>query len=315
MDKSLKFISPSGQEMTKGEVANMFNLMSESFIPNKYTETKSVPPKNLAEFEDRIGWYEESLRKLLFGFIHDIETGKTLKREISLELMVEALCDYEKRMEELQIINVQLQPLFLIALIIEKNAPLVICDDMYLFGIERERSALSKPQQNKIAVQAVAQTIWFLRKNDFPTIEKMKEVLLDKHEPFFQLLQLDRFNSESTLEDWISEIFPVPLKERKGRTPKVGVSEEYFNCLISIPGIFTEHNQVNLLKLQFAIKCLTRSLILMGMDKHAIEESSLIQFYNNPKNFIIELMIAGGIRDAYSENGSIFDSKFDMKQR
>lgn len=315
MDKSLKFISPSGQEMTKEEVAKMFNVMSESFIPNKYTETKSMPPKDMVAFEDRIVWYEESLRKLLFGFIHDIELGKTLKREITPEVMVEALCNYEERMEELKIINVQLQPLFLIALIIEKNAPLVLCDDMYLFGVERERSGLSIPQQNKIAVQAVAQAIWFLRKNKVPTIEKMKQILLDRDEPFFQLLQLDRFNSESTLEGWLSEIFPVPLKERKGRTPKGGISEGYFKLLIPIPGIFNEHNQVNLLKLRFAIKCLTRSLILLNVTKHVIEESSLIQFYNPSKNWIIDLMIYGGLRAGYCENGSIFDLKFDIKQR
>jgi hypothetical protein len=316
MDKPLRFISPSGQEMTKEEVTNMFSVMSNAFLHRpKRIQIKSEPPKDIREFEDRWGKYDEALRNLLFGFTYDIESGKTLKREKTPEVMVDALCRYEKNTMNLKIINEQLQPWFLIAFIIEKDAPLVICDDIYLFGIERDRSGLSIPQKNKIAVQAVSQSIWHLKKNKIPTIEKMKEMLLDKHEPFFDLLQLDRFNSESTLEDWISEVFPLPLDERKGRTPKAGISAEHFENLIPIPGVFTEDNQVNLLKLRFVIKCLAMSLNLLGLDKHVIEDSPLIKLYQSSKNLIIDLMIFEGIRDAYSVNGSIFGPKFDIKQR
>ena len=108
------------------------------------------------------------------------------------------------------------------------------------------------------------------------------------------------------MEDWISEVFPIPLDKRKGR-PKAGISAEYFESLTLIPDVFTENNRVNLLKLRFVIKCLAMSLILLGIDKHAIKDIPLIQLYQSSKNFIIDLVVHEGIIDGCCENGSIFD--------
>lgn len=144
MSNSLRFISPTGEELSKKQSSDMFNTIS--LFPER-VKIKSEPPKNMREFEDRWGWFEEALRNLLFGLIHDIESGKTLKKEITPEVMVDALCYYEKNFEKQWIINAQLQSYSLITLIIEKDAPLIICDDTFLLGIERDRSGLSLPQK------------------------------------------------------------------------------------------------------------------------------------------------------------------------
>ena len=188
MDKPLRFISPTGKELSKEDVTEMFSAILQR--PER-VKIKSEPPKNMQELEDRLGNYEDALRKLLFGLTYDIEEGKTLKREKTPEVMVEALCRYEKNIMNLKLINEQLQPVSLLALIIEKDAPLVICDDIHLLGIERDRSGLSLPQKNKIAVQAASQAIWHLKKNKIPTIKEMKETLLNESAPFFDLLQLN----------------------------------------------------------------------------------------------------------------------------
>lgn len=314
MDKPLKFISPKGHEMSQNEV----DLVFQSFFKSLESVKPIVePPKDLREFHNRILWFEEKLREICFGLTYDLGSGKTLKREKNAENLVDALCNYDKYIKDkgFLIINEHLNPMELLNLVIDRDAPFVICEDIYLLGFTRDRSGLSQPQKNKIAVQAVSQAIWYLKKNKIPTIEKMKEALLDRGEHFFDLLQLERFNSESTLEDWISEVFPIPLDKRKGRTPKTGILAEHFENLILIPGVFTEDNRVNLLKLRFVIKCLAMSLKLLGLDKHVIEESPLIKLYHSSKNLIIESIIFEGISDAYSENSSIFGSKFDTKQR
>ena len=100
----------------------------------------------------------------------------------------------------------------------------------------------------------------------------MKETLLDKKNPYYALLQLGRLNismdcgklNSRTIEDWVSEIFPVPIEIRKGRPPKNGIPEHYFNDLIYIPEIYLEDGSViNFHKLRFAIFCIKRVLVIL----------------------------------------------------
>ena len=74
---------------------------------------------------------------------------------------------------------------------------------MYILGVNRDRSGLSAPQKNEIAIQVAAQLFWYIKKNEIPTIDTMVKCIRSKDGRFYSLLEMKRFQSPRTIEDWI----------------------------------------------------------------------------------------------------------------
>jgi hypothetical protein len=304
MDK-YQWFSPNGEEIPKGEMDIMFLEFLEK---PESIKAPVEPPKNWVEFENRLLAFDADLRRLIFGFIYDIESGKTIKREKTTEAIVEALCNYDKYAKDLTVIHEYIDPCRLLKQILERDAPLIVCDDIYLLGVKRERSGLSLPQKNKIAVQATAQVLWYLEKCKIPTIEKMKKTLLNKKNLFHNLFQLSRFNHSRTIENWVREVFPMPKSSRKRHSSKNELSNNHFDTLIPIPGVFLEDGKmINFLKFRFAIVCLVRVLITLGWSIVQVKNSIFINFYQSRLKFLPYIYVNNWINEAVASNGSIFD--------
>lgn len=268
-----------------------------------------IPPADERDFEARFGKYEEDLRNKLFGYMYYLKESKTLKRDSSVETIVEFLCEYDKHADELFVVTQQHNGYSLLKQILEKDAPFAIRQDKYLLGFERDRSGLSGPQMNVIAVQAAAQVTWYLKKDKLPTIESMSEYLCDKKYPLYHLLEVKRFYDPKTIRKWISKVFPIPNDARKGRPSLDKTPKEDFNTLTHIPDIFLENgNVINVLKLRFAIECLTQVLKSLNWSKKRILESSLIGLYQMPLKFYVVDYVCDWITEAFEKNGRIFDS-------
>lgn len=307
MDK-VRWITCKGKDTKKETQKSMLDEMLERrYASLSFAELPAEPPKDWMEFENRIGKFENKLRDMLFGFTYNLETGKTLKREKSIESIVESLCDYDKYSENIQVITEHFNPFLLLKLILEQDAPFVICEDTYLLGFKRDRSGLSLPQKNTITIQVAAQVLWYLEKNKIPTIELMSDHLLDKQHPFFKLFSIDRFHNPRTIKNWISKVFPVPSKLRKGRPSLNEVPEDLFNSIMPVPGIFFEDGKViNILKLQFTIQCITRILKTLSWTMNQIENSEFILLYQRPLKYYLRCYVATWIKKTFEENGSVF---------
>lgn len=308
MDKPKITVSFSGEVIPK-DALNMMKCLFETF---SVVKDDIKPPKDLREFEDRFGAFVCDLRKHFFGGIYDVGQGKTLKRKKDDETLLDALCSYDKFfknrppfvIEE----GVYTIPYDFLRLVIERDAPLVVCEDIHLLGIERDRSGLSSPQKNMIAVQVAAQILWYLEKNKIPTIEVMKKKLLDKKFFYYNFLKLNRFPRPRTIEEWITQVFPVPKKLRKGKPSNSGVPEHYFNRIIPVPGIFLNNYQViNFQKFRFAIKCIAKILLMSRWSIDQILTSKFIQFYRKPLKIYLQMYVDGWIHDAVIDNRRIFD--------
>lgn len=267
-----------------------------------------TPPADERDFEARITKYEEDIKNKLFGLMYYLKESKTLKRDSSAETIVDFLCEYDKHADELFVITQCHDAYSLLKQILEKDAPFAICQDTYLLGFERDRTGLSGPQMNVIAVQAAAQVTWYLKKHKLPTIESMSEYLCDRKCPFYSLLEIDRFHDPRTIRNWISKVFPIPNNARKGRPSLDETPKDDFNTLIHIPDIFLENgNVINMLKLRFAIQCLTRLLKSLNWSKKRIFESPLIGLYQSPLKFYVVDYVYDWIAVAFEKNGGIFD--------
>lgn len=301
MDKSKKNLVISG-EIFPNDAVTVMQAMADR--PSIYTPTE--PPKNFKEFEDRLGIYLVDLYKLFFGLIYDVESGKTIKRKKDDETLLDALCNCDKFSKEVRFVIEGMDHYSFLRNAIERDAPFVIYDDIYLLGVERDRSGLFLPEKNKIAIQIAAQVHWNLEKNKIPTIENMKDFLQNKKNLHYSLLQIQRFNAR-TICDWIRDVFPVPKDSRKGRPSKNGVPEDYFNDLTPIPGVFFEDCKViNFLKLRFTIIFLARVLKNLGWSIDHVKKSKFIHIYQSPLRFYPYNYVNDWLHAAYNENGSIF---------
>lgn len=113
----------------------------------------------------------------------------------SIEFLTDALCLYEKQFPMGRVNHPKMESLefdFLRS-ILEKNAPLFYAENQIFekLGFKRDRSGISLPQKKEIAVQATAQALWFVLRAKIPKIEKMKKKILDRDEPYYDLLEFD----------------------------------------------------------------------------------------------------------------------------
>jgi hypothetical protein len=140
-------------------------------------------------------------------------------------------------------------------------------------------------------------------------IESMSEYLCDKKYPLYHLLETNRFHDPKTIRKWIAKVFPIPNNARKGRPSLDKMPKEDFNTLTHIPDIFLENgNVINVLKLRFAIECLTQVLKSLNWSKKRMLESSLIGLYQTPLKFYVVDYVCDWITEAFEKNGRIFDS-------
>lgn len=272
-------------------------------------------------FTDRLIEVESKLRDRFFGLTYEIVSTKMLRRDRSAEALMEALACGEKYFSDKEVINEQIDWRGFLKSVLETDAPLFNYEE-YLFGsvgVKRDRSGLTEPQKEAIAFQAGGQVLWHLEKNKIPTIEKMKELLLDKTNLFWELFDLKESSScpiprgwnPRTIENWVREIFPVPADLRKGRPSKKGIASSLFDNLVLIPEIFFENEaKINFLKLRFALACLTRVLKALGWSLEKIIESHFIKLYIRPLGFeffvFSKSIIENWIREAFTKKGSIF---------
>jgi hypothetical protein len=255
------------------------------------------------EFEERLGELLQYLRDRFFGITYEIVSSKTIKREKNNETLVEAMCNFEKCCNDKKyeaLANEKLPIYGFLKLALEKDAPF---DSEYHLGIQRDRSGLSLPQKNAIAVQCAAQVLWHLEGSQIPSIEAMERTLLDRSRLFFDLLELDRFNNPRTIEDWVRAVFPVPRGDRKKGRLK---SMTAFADIIFIPGIFTESG-VSFPRLRFALVSITRVLKALDWQLSEIVKSRPIILLVEKLQFYPRLYVMDWIEEAYVFNGSIFD--------
>lgn len=298
-----KLFSKSLEKTVNKEVQQQFQLLKET------EQEKHIPQSEDEEwcFEDRLLEIEEKLRERVFGLDHDIESRKALKREKTNENLVTTLCDFEKYTNG--IIYEQLNPIELLKKIIDRNAPFLVCDDMYILRVERDRSELSLPQKNEIAIQVAAQLIWYIKKDEFPTIGAMAKCLLSEDACFYSLLEMKRFQSPRTVENWIRPVFPVENHLRKGRPLDDGREKTLFDHVRLIENVFSENNKkVNFMKLRFIIFCLSRMLKIFGLSINQIKTFDLTRAYILPLPIHLHMYVYIWINEAVEEKiGRIFD--------
>jgi len=308
----VKFKTPQGMEISEdalNEIAALqFDVLKSS--PSKTSfelECGEDFPKNFQELETRFFLYEERLRECLFGFAHKLGLKKTIKKVESLDTIVDCLTEYEKIENKVNVYNEQFNPLQLINVIIEKNLPFMICKDKYILGIERDRSGLSVPEQNRISFQVAAQILWAVKKNEHPTIESMIDCLEDEQNPFYLPLKVDRFNNPRTIRNWISEVFPIPKKERKRRLSDEEASNHYFDVLVPVPGIFMEGGSVvNFVKLKFGLEWTVQILKILKWSDEQIRSSNFVEQYRGSLTFYLPMYVDLWVDGALRDNGRIF---------
>lgn len=303
MGKKLRFVDKSGNQISAGALRRASSMFFAR--PDSREQSYDEPPKDLGEFEDRLGVFLEQLRRLFFGLTYDVEATKTLKRNKSTEVLVEALCNYEKNLKG-KLKNEYLETVPFLKLVLERDASL-FGKDRYLLGVERDRSGISLPQKNVIAVQCAAQVLWHMEGSKLPTIKAMEKRLLNRSDPWFKLLSLKRFTRDRTIARWVSEVFPVPKGSRKGRPSEKTSADKAFKRLITIPGIFlSKTERINFLKLRFALVCLTHILKSLDWELESIWESKYIRHYVRSLKFYPVLYAKDWVCEAFAENSSIF---------
>lgn len=139
-------VKPIAKSLKK-TITNELGIQLELFL--KKSDYKELPPYlGRISFEDRLLEVEEKLR-YMFGLAYCTDSQKILKLDKTYKNLVATLCNFEKHVKGFM--NVQLNPIGLLKEILENDAPFLVCDDLYILGIERDRSGLSKNQKNKIA--------------------------------------------------------------------------------------------------------------------------------------------------------------------
>ena len=121
---------------------------------------------------DLIASVMDSLRQRLFFL--NLNEKAIRDRYKSIPFLIESLCLAEKHLKDKCVIRdlINLEYHFLKA-VLENNAPLFYYEERVFdrLGIKRNRSRLSLPEKNRIAVQCAAQVLWHLEGKKIPTIK------------------------------------------------------------------------------------------------------------------------------------------------
>lgn len=175
-------------------------------------------------------------------------------------------------------------------------------EEQDFLGVHIDNSGIDKFAKPKIAIQAGAQVLWFL---------KGKLIRLVEMSEFFQgglFFCLNYGNvDEETLKRWVSKINPIPERKRKRKLKKEEVLN-YYKRIVYIPKIFSdEYSKVNFQKLRFAIISITKVLSLIGKTKEEILNHEIIKYYKKKLNFYCAMYVDDWIKETLLWNGSIFN--------
>jgi hypothetical protein len=278
--------------------------MDKELTPAWAQDRPRPHPSSPQWFEWKLGTIFDALRDRFFGYTYDVVSKKTLRRDKSEESLVDALLCFEKYCEEHddRLPTESLIPYKFLKLVLERNASLFGFEEELFdpIGIKRDRSGISLPQKNTIAVQCAGQILWHLEGRQIDSIEAMEERLLRKEPLLFQLLELHRFSSDRTIENWLRPIFPRPPEERKQPNRKGALDR-----LVPIPGVHAEHG-TNFQKLQFAATSITRILRILGWKIDQVIDSTFIELLGRPIGPYLRSYLQDWVNQAYSCNSSIF---------
>lgn len=297
MGKQIKWVNPK-----TGEEAFVDEYWFKLELPEPIRPS-SAPPKELREFEDRLRKLYDLLYDSYFGIAHYVSRNKKISNDKSLENLIEIGIQCEKILNNRKCIIGRVCECYkFLKIALEKNYPFSDNAQAYL-GVFIDRSGLTGPQKDEIAVQCAAQVIWNIEGERFPTIKAMIQRLRRKEDPLHSLLKLKDVSDDRTLRNWISPIYPVPHEERKKNPSK---RAGFFNELIPIPGVRVDR-RINFQKLQFVIVCITQVLKLLGWEEAQIADSKFISLLKEPLLFYPRMYLKDWVIEAYLGNGRIFD--------
>lgn len=282
---------------------------------------KSVnPPKDLAEFENRLVEFLMEAQKNTFGLAYylDFDDRTTLKKDSSYENLINIAIKYEnKHGNRPVLLNEYVDCKSFLKLALEKGYPFSKHAQEFL-GISVVRLDLDKGKMHKMAIQAAAQIKWFLKGDAISTQKEMRmEILKDKG--LTKLLELSSFlNPEPehqrarTLEDPIGLVDPRPPGTRKGRPPKQPKRQDgLYDAIVTIPGVFFETPyRTNFIYLRYVISVLTKILESIGFSSEQIFQCRIFEVYKSFLNFYLGDFVDDWIKEALAENGSLYDPKF-----
>ena len=309
MREPIKFrwVTQPGEEFEK--IPEEFMEGYGRFFEQQKTESAFGPPKDLREFEDRLLDLLEYYYKSYFGLAYylDFDERKRLEKNTSFENLIDIALKCERKGPS--VINIQLECYEFLKMALEKNFPFSE-RAQNLLGLHLDLSELTMPQKDIIAVQSVAQVLWYLEKSEIPSIEAMVEKRLkNRRHPFFELLEFEkdskkrRPQNSRTLGNRVRAVYPVPQEQRKQHSKEVGA----FDAIIPISDIFTEKG-INFPRLRFALICVTRVMKALDYPLGEIIKSRPIELLVDSLLFYPQRYARDWVEEAYSSNGSIYSS-------
>lgn len=278
------------------------------------------PPKDLAEFENRLMEFLTEVQMTTFGLAYylDFDDRKTLKKDCSYENLIDIAIKYEKKHGNRPVLlNGYTDCKGFLKLALEKGYPFSKHAQVFL-GISMVRLDLDKNKMHKIAVQAAAQIKWFLKGSAIPTQKEMRLEILNDGD-LTKLLEISSFlhpkkdqQRPRTLEDWVGEIDPRPPGTRKGRPSKKPNSEKHpYSIIVTIPGVFFENPlRTNFIYLRYVVYVLTKILKATGFSTDQIFQCRIFEAYKSYLNFYLRDLVDDWIKEALAVNGSLYDPKF-----
>ncbi len=263
-------------------------------------EEKRAGPNSIEEFEARLLDLLYYLRDRFFGVTYEVSSTKTVRREKTNQVLVDAMCDFEKfcKTEKLELLKEEKVECYeFLKLALEEDAPF---GSEYILGIKRDRSGITESQKHAIAVQSAAQVLWYLMQYSIPNITAMTTLLLNRKKPFFNLLNLRGFTPR-TIMDWISPIFSVPTEFRKQQDSK---NIEFMEILIQIPNIFTKDG-VSFPRLRFAVINISKVLQVLNCTLEQTLNQLPITILSDQLKFYPALYVQNWVEEVYQSNSGI----------
>lgn len=293
MDKPINWLNNAGESIFSEELSLQHQLEAQNPDPS------IEPPNHLGEFEDRLMKLLDHFQQY-FGIAYYLDFGakKRLKKDVSNKNLIDIAINHATRGPS--VINLHLDCYEFLKMALEQNFPFSLLAQSHL-GLSLDLSDLTKPKQNVIAVQCASQVLWHHGKSSIPNIAAMKDKLLDKQEPFFDLLELGRFNNPGTIKKWVSAVYPIPKSQRKKRSKPAGA----YDNIIDIPDIFANRG-ISFPRLRFTLICTTRTMKALGYSLSEIVNSRPVALLAEPLKFYPRRYATDWIKEAFSSNGSIY---------
>lgn len=304
-------------EWTKSSKECPINKMDEEYnkARNEWIEEQErsiKPPENLHEFKERLFDYMEARFERVFGLEHRISAGKMIRRDMSVAGLVNAEIRMAEIMKAKRKVSYSISTsdaYQFLKIALEQSYPFSRMAQLVL-GINIDCAKLKLPEKHRIVCQAVTQILWYLKRGEIPTAEKMGEFLQKQISLVKSPEIIDSFWSkeERTMKKWIRAVCPVPRSLRIGRGGGKNISDSVYNNIVPIPGAFLCNDVVvNFIKLRFIIFSISRILKMFGWSLDQVLNSKILETYVSPLKFYPALYVKDWAKEGFRLNGSIFD--------